>query len=100
MRIEKETPSPTRIETTRLTGTPLAEADFGDLRLLHSDPRVAATLAVDGKPIAESVTRDMIVRSIEHWRVHGFGLFSFRLCASGALLVTQESSIRQSKALI
>jgi hypothetical protein len=45
---------------------------------------VVATLAVDGKPIAESVRGDIIARSIEHWRVHRFGLFSFRLCANGA----------------
>ena len=45
---------------------------------------VAATLAADGYPIAESATREMIARSIEHWRKYGFGLFSFRVGATSA----------------
>jgi [ribosomal protein S5]-alanine N-acetyltransferase len=80
---EKEAPAQIRIETDRLIGTPLGEADFGDLRRLHSDPLVAATLAADGQPIPENATREMIARSVEHWRVHGFGLFSFRVRATG-----------------
>jgi [ribosomal protein S5]-alanine N-acetyltransferase len=59
-------------------GIALTEADFADLRTLHSDPRVTATLTVDGKPLSEPSTRDFSTRAPEHWRVHRFGLFGFR----------------------
>jgi [ribosomal protein S5]-alanine N-acetyltransferase len=83
VKAEAEPVSQIRIETERLVGTPLGEADFGDLRLLHDDRRVAATLAADAQPIPERATREMIARSVEHWRAHGFGLFSFRVRATG-----------------
>lgn len=83
MKAEEEPKSRIRIETERLTGAPLGDADFGGLRELHSDPLVAATLAADGQPIPESATREMIARSIEHWRQFGFGLFSFHVGATG-----------------
>jgi len=67
-----------RLETARLIGTPLGESDFGVLRLLHSDPRVTATLTTDGKPLAEASTRDFLARAADHWRNHGFGLMAFR----------------------
>lgn len=66
-----------RIETARLVGTPLKDSDFDDLRLLLSDPRVTATLTVDGKPLSEASTRDFLVRAADHWRNHGFGLMGF-----------------------
>jgi [ribosomal protein S5]-alanine N-acetyltransferase len=84
VKAENEASSQIRIESERLIGTPLGDADFGDLRRLHSDPRVAATLAADCQPIPEGATREMIARSIEHWRQYGFGLFSFRVRATGA----------------
>ena len=37
-----------QLNTTRLIGTPAAATDFADLRLLHADPRVMATLSADG----------------------------------------------------
>jgi [ribosomal protein S5]-alanine N-acetyltransferase len=80
---EEEPSSEIQIETQRLTGAPLGNADFADLRELHSDPRVAATLAANGQPLPESLTRELIARSGEHWRKFGFGLFSFRIRATG-----------------
>lgn len=84
MKTEEEPSSEIQIETQRLTGAPLGDADFACLRELHGDPRVAATLAADGQPIPETATREMLARSIEHWRKFGFGLFSFRVRATGA----------------
>jgi [ribosomal protein S5]-alanine N-acetyltransferase len=72
----------TRIEITRLIGRSLGEDDLADLRLLHSDPRVTATLTADGRPLSEKATRDFLARSAEHWRMHQFGLFGFRDRAS------------------
>jgi [ribosomal protein S5]-alanine N-acetyltransferase len=80
---EKEPAAQIRIETERLVGTPLGDADFDALRALHGDPRVAETLAADGQPIPESATREMIGRSVEHWRNYRFGLFSFRVRDTG-----------------
>jgi [ribosomal protein S5]-alanine N-acetyltransferase len=66
-----------RIETPRLDGSPLADNNFADLRMLHADPRVAATLTVDGRPLSEELTRRFLARAAEHWRTYGFGLFGF-----------------------
>lgn len=84
MTAEEEPGSQIRIETARLIGAPLGDADFAGLRELHSDARVAATLAADGKPIPEIATSVMIARSIEHWRKFAFGLFSFRVRTTDA----------------
>ncbi len=84
MKAEKIPQSKIRIETARLIGAPLGDADSAALRELHSEPRVAATLAADRQPITESATREMIARSIEHWQKFGFGLFSFHVRATGA----------------
>jgi len=71
-----------RIDTARLVGTPLGESDFDDLRLLHSDPRVTATLTADGLPLSEQATRDFLARTADHWRRYAFGLMAFRDRAS------------------
>ena len=76
-RIEKT--ATIRIDTSRLLGSPLSESDFDDLRTLHTDPRVTATLTADGNPLGEEATRAFLTRALEHWRVHGFGLFGYRL---------------------
>jgi len=45
------------LRTPRLIGTPAGPGDFADVRRLHSDPRVMATLSADGKPFSEDQTR-------------------------------------------
>jgi ribosomal-protein-alanine N-acetyltransferase len=66
------------LTTARVIGTPAMPSDFADLRLLHSDPRVTATLSADGNPFTESQTRDFLARAAEHWRIHNFGLWMCR----------------------
>ncbi|HYK64650.1 MAG TPA: GNAT family N-acetyltransferase [Patescibacteria group bacterium] len=71
------------LTTPRLIGTPAGPSDFDDLRLLHSDPRVMATLSADGLPFTEAQTRGFLDRSADHWKAYGFGLWTFRENESG-----------------
>jgi RimJ/RimL family protein N-acetyltransferase len=71
------------LHTERLLGRPPREPDVELLRMLHSDPRVTATLSVDGKPFAEDATRAALDSAIEHWRRHGFGIRYFFERAGG-----------------
>jgi ribosomal-protein-alanine N-acetyltransferase len=64
--------------TPRLIGTAAAPSDFAELRQLHSDPRVTATLSADGNPFSEGQTLDFLSRAAEHWNSYGFGLWMFR----------------------
>ena len=66
------------LTTPRLIGGPATPSDFADLRGLHSDPRVTATLSADGQPFTEPQTRDFLSRAAEHWNSHGFGLWMVR----------------------
>jgi ribosomal-protein-alanine N-acetyltransferase len=66
------------LNTPRLTGTPTTPTDFADLRLLHADPRVIATLSADGLPFTEAETRAFLDRAAAHWNSHNFGLWTFR----------------------
>ena len=69
---------PNSLTTPHLLGTPASPSDFADLRRLHSDPRVTATLSADGQPFSEAQTQDFLTRAAEHWNSHGFGLWMFR----------------------
>ena len=71
------------VRTPRLIGTPAGPGDFADLRRLHSDPRVMATLSADGNTFSEDQTRAFLDRAADHWKSHGFGLWIFRDKASG-----------------
>ncbi|HVN63475.1 MAG TPA: GNAT family N-acetyltransferase [Candidatus Binataceae bacterium] len=75
-----------QIETARLIGVPLTEGEFTGMRLLHTDPRVMATLSADGKLFAEAQTRDFLARSEEHWRRYRFGLWAFHERATGTFV--------------
>ena len=66
------------LRTPRLIGTPAGPGDFADIRRLHSDPRVTATLSADGKTFSEDQTRSFLDRAADHWKMHGFGLWIFR----------------------
>ena len=67
-----------QLTTPRLIGTPAALSDLADLRRLHSDPHVVATLSPDGNPFTESQTRDFLSRAADHWATHNFGLWMLR----------------------
>jgi RimJ/RimL family protein N-acetyltransferase len=66
-----------QLSTTRLIGTPADPSDFADIRRLHNDPRVMATLSADGATFTEDQTRAFLERAAEHWKSHGFGLWIF-----------------------
>jgi ribosomal-protein-alanine N-acetyltransferase len=66
------------LRTARLIGMPAGPDDFADIRRLHDDPRVTATLSADGATFSEDQTRAFLDRAAEHWKSHGFGLRLFR----------------------
>ena len=72
-----------QLNTPRLIGTPTGPSDFADLRRLHNDPRVTATLSADEATFSEDQTRAFLERAAEHWKRHDFGLWIFRDQASG-----------------
>jgi RimJ/RimL family protein N-acetyltransferase len=72
-----------QLNTARLIGTPAAVGDFSDLRRLHSDPRVMATLSADGATFTEDETRTFLQRAADHWQAHGFGLWTLRARSDG-----------------
>jgi [ribosomal protein S5]-alanine N-acetyltransferase len=67
-----------QLDTPRLIGTPAGPDAFTDLRRLHTDPRVMATLSADGHTFTDEQSRAFLQRSADHWKSHGFGLWIFR----------------------
>ena len=67
-----------QVSTRRLIGTPAGPGDFADIRILHADPRVMATLSADGDTFSEVQSRAFLKQAAEHWKLHGFGLWVFR----------------------
>lgn len=63
------------LRTPRLIGIPAGPGDFADIRRLHSDPRVMATLSADGATFSEDQTRSFLQRAADHWNSHSFGLW-------------------------
>lgn len=63
------------VTTARLTLCCPVEADWPDLRALHEDPRVMATL---GGPQPPAVVRALFDRMLRHWDDHGFGWWTAR----------------------
>jgi ribosomal-protein-alanine N-acetyltransferase len=72
-----------QLRTARLIGTSAGPDDFADLRRLHSDPRVMATLSADGATFSEEQSRSFLDRAADHWKSYGFGLWIFREQAGG-----------------
>ncbi len=66
------------LNTRRLVGAPAVPGDFADIRRLHGDLRVMATLSADGNIFSEVQTRAFLKNAAEHWKLHGFGLWLFR----------------------
>jgi len=62
-------------ETERLTAERLRADHVGELEVMHTDPRVMATLS--GTRTSEQ-TRQFLRDSLEHWEKHGYGLWVFR----------------------
>ena len=68
--------------TDRLLAERLRPEHFVELRLMHRDPRVMATLAPAGAPnggvLSDEETRQFLRSHLDHWDRHGFGLWVFR----------------------
>jgi ribosomal-protein-alanine N-acetyltransferase len=60
-----------------MIGTPAGPDDFANIRRLHSDPRVTATLSADGATFNEDQSRAFLDRAADHWKSYGFGLWTF-----------------------
>jgi ribosomal-protein-alanine N-acetyltransferase len=71
-----------QLSTRRLIGMPMGESHFAEIRTLHADPRVMATLSADGNIFSEDQTRVFLQRSSEHWRLHDFGLWIFHISST------------------
>jgi RimJ/RimL family protein N-acetyltransferase len=69
--------------TARLAATRRSAHDYDDLRRLHQDPLVMATLSADGQPLAAEQTRASLNSSLEHWQRYGFGVWTFRDLVDG-----------------
>jgi [ribosomal protein S5]-alanine N-acetyltransferase len=67
-----------RVETARLSCEALEPTHAEELAPLLWDPRVAATLSVDGKPPAWGANPVELTVTAAHWRAHGFGLWLLR----------------------
>jgi ribosomal-protein-alanine N-acetyltransferase len=74
------------LHTRRLVGERLRPSDLGDLRGLHRDPGVMATLSADGEVAPEGHTREHLRGGLEHWERHGYGTWMFRDRARGGFV--------------
>ncbi len=84
------------LNTRRLIGTPAVAGDFADIRRLHGDPRVMATLSADGNTFSEVQTRAFLERAAEHWKLHGFGLWVFREQLDGDFVFVGYGGIKHA----
>jgi RimJ/RimL family protein N-acetyltransferase len=66
-----------RLRTARMRGRPISIGDFSRLRMIQGDPRAAASLTPDGKPMDENGTRQALERWARHWSREGFGVWMF-----------------------
>ena len=68
--------------TDRLIAERLRAEHFVELRRMHRDRRVMATLAPagakDGGVLSDEETRRFLRRHLDHWDRHGYGLWVFR----------------------
>ncbi len=73
--------------TERLIAERLRADHFVELRRMHRDPRVMATLAPAGAPnggvLSDEETRQFLRSHLDHWGRHGYGLWMFRDKADG-----------------
>jgi [ribosomal protein S5]-alanine N-acetyltransferase len=70
-------------QTERLWAERLRPDHLADLCRMHNDARVMATL---GGVRSDAETAGFLDRSVDHWRVHGFGLWTFRDKATDAFV--------------
>jgi ribosomal-protein-alanine N-acetyltransferase len=68
------------LRTARLLLCRMREDDRDDLRRMHADPRVMATL---GGVRGDQQTEEFLRGAIAHWERHGFGFWTVRELATG-----------------
>jgi [ribosomal protein S5]-alanine N-acetyltransferase len=66
--------------TDRLIAERLRVEDLDELRRMHHDPRVMATL---GGLRSDARTQQFLRENLRHWDRHGYGLWMFRANADG-----------------
>jgi ribosomal-protein-alanine N-acetyltransferase len=66
--------------TDRLIAERLRVEDLDELRRMHHDPRVMATL---GGLRSDAQTQQFLRENLRHWDRHGYGLWMFRANADG-----------------
>lgn len=71
------------VRTERLVLQRVVHADLADLRRMHRDPEVMATL---GGVRSDAVTQDVLDQLMAHWAEHGFGYWMARDATSGAFV--------------
>lgn len=71
------------LETPRLIGRLVAEGDTARLRILHSDERVMATLAADGKPLKRAATGGVLGKFLLAADGMGRGVWMFHTRLDG-----------------
>jgi RimJ/RimL family protein N-acetyltransferase len=76
--------TPWRLQTARLTMTPVAPADLRDLTRLKADPRAFAQML--GGVRSPLQAAEELAHDIQYWGKHGFGIWSVRLRAGGVFL--------------
>jgi ribosomal-protein-alanine N-acetyltransferase len=71
------------ITTARLTGALLGgPGDEALIRRIHGDPRAAATLSADRRPLPPARTRALVEEMRRQQAADGFGLWLFRLASA------------------
>jgi [ribosomal protein S5]-alanine N-acetyltransferase len=70
-------------ETSRLRAERIRAADLEEMRRLHRDERVMATL---GGVLSDAETRAWLERNLERWERDGFGRWVFRDRADGGFV--------------
>lgn len=75
--------APEAFSLRRLTGERLIEAHLPDLRRMHTDPRMMATL---GGVRSETETAAYLERNLAHWDEHGFGIWILRDAGAGQVV--------------
>jgi ribosomal-protein-alanine N-acetyltransferase len=83
-----------QLSTPRLIGTPIDASHFAEIRTLHADPRVMATLSADGNILTEQLSRAFLQNAAEHWTLHDFGLWIFHSRIAGDLVFVGYGGIK------
>jgi ribosomal-protein-alanine N-acetyltransferase len=83
-----------QLSTPRLIGTPMDANHFAEIRILHTDSRVMATLSADGNIFTEDQSRAFIQSAAEHWSLHNFGLWIFHSRITGDFVFVGYGGIK------